>query len=242
LPNTLSAMLSQMRAKPKEYKDAMVLNDGSRFIISPSRIIKNLKGTDEEVFGEKAIACGNLSGFGGFLNKEFRIHDYYLGRYNCEIFLRDYFTVPESALYNNEIFKDGYKDADWARFTSGVNKPNEQKEYQIIPIFTPRPQPGTLKMPIFSCGENWPRITQDDIDRYSTPLKKRVEKLILNVAELPWYQDWLLIGGAKLWLNKKLTNKTLSLIKDSLYEWSLIKGYTSAKAVAKEKAANKKIP
>ena len=243
LPNTLSAMLSQMRAKPKEYKDAMVLNDGSRFIISPSRIIKNLKGEDEEVFGEKAIACGNLSGFGGFLNKEFRIHDYYLGRYNCEIFLRDYFTVPESALYNNEIFKDGYKDADWARFASGATKPDEQKEYQIIPIFTPRPAPRTLKMPVFSSGENWPRVRQEDIDRFKTPLKKRVEKLILNVADLPWYQDWLLIGGAKLWLNKKLTNKTLSLIKDSLYEWSLITDYTSEKALEKEKkAANNKIP
>jgi len=242
LPNTLSAMLSQMRAKPKEYKDAMVLNDGSRFIISPSRIIKNLKGEDEEVFGEKAIACGNLSGFGGFLNKEFRIHDYYLGRYNCEIFLRDYFTVPESALYNNEIFKDGYKNADWAKFASGVTKPEEQKEYQIIPIFTPRPAPRTLKMPVFSSGENWPRIKPEDIDRFKTPLKKRVEKLILNVADLPWYQDLLLMGGAKLWLNKKLTNKTLSLIKDSLYEWSLITGYTSDKAVAKAKAANNKIP
>jgi len=243
LPNTLSAMLSQMRAKPKEYKDAMVLNDGSRFIISPSRIIKNLKGEDEEVFGEKAIACGNLSGFGGFLNKEFRIHDYYLGRYNCEIFLRDYFTVPESALYNNEIFKDGYKDADWAKFASGATKPDEQKEFQIIPIFTPRPAARTLKMPVFSSGENWPRVKTEDIDRFKSPLKKRVEKLILNVADLPWYQDLLLIGGAKLWLNKKLTNKTLSLIKDSLYEWSLITGYTSEKALEKEKkAANNKIP
>jgi len=243
LPNTLSAMLSQMRAKPKEYKEAMVLNDGSRFIISPSRSIKNLKGKEEEVFGEKAIACGNLSGFGGFLNKEFRIHDYYLGRYNCEVFLRDYFTVPESALYNNEIFKDGYQDADWAKFASGATKPEEEKEYQIIPIFTPRPAPRTLKMPVFSSGENWPRIKQEDIDRYKSPLKKRVEKLILNVADLPWYQDWLLIGGAKLWLNKKLTNKTVSLIKDSLYEWSLITDYTSEKALEKERrASTNKIP
>jgi hypothetical protein len=242
LPNTLNAMISQMRAKPKEYKDAMVLNDGSRFIISPSRIIKNLKGIEEEVFGEKAIACGHLSGFGGFLNKEFRIHDYYLGRYNCEVFLRDYFTVPESALNNNEIFKDGYQDADRTRFVSGATKPDEEKEYQIIPIFTHRPAPRTLKMPIFSCGENWPRITEADIDRYNSPLKKRVEKLILNVAELPWYQDWLLVGGAKLWLNKKLTNKTLSLIKDSLFEWSLIINYTSKNALAKERAAERRGP
>ncbi|MXN89959.1 hypothetical protein GR160_01855 [Flavobacterium sp. Sd200] len=238
LPNTVGAMLSQMRAKPKEYKDAMVFNDGSRFIISPSRIIKNLKGADEEVFGEKAIACGHLGGFGGFLNKEFRIHDYYLGRYNCEIFLRDYFTVPESALYNNEIFKDGYKDADWGRFASGATKPDEEKEYQIIPLFTPRPERGTLKMPVFSCGENWPRITEDDIDRFKKPLKKRIEKLILNVAELPKYQQILMLGGTRLWLNSKLANKTISIIKDSLYEWSLIKGYTSEKAVAKEKAVN----
>jgi hypothetical protein len=50
------------------------------------------------------------------------------------------------------------------------------------------------------------------------------------------------VGGAKLWLNKKLTNKTLSLIKDSLYEWSLITNYTSKDALAKERAAEKQGP
>jgi hypothetical protein len=239
LPNTLGAMLSQMRAKPREYNDAMVLNDGSKFIVSPSRIIKNLKGEDEEVFGEKAIACGHLGGFGGFLNKEFRVHDYYLGRYNCEVFLRDYFTVPESALNRNEIFKDGYKDSNKSDYMSGATKTGEEKQYQIIPIFTLRPAPHTLKMPVFSCGENWPRLTEKDIDRFKDPLKKRIEKLIINAAELSKFQKLLMYGGTRLWLNNSLANKSLSLIKDSLYEWSLIKDYTSEKAVAKEKAAQK---
>lgn len=36
------------------------------------------------------LACGMLAGFSGFLKKEFRNHDYQLGRKNCQAFLRFY--------------------------------------------------------------------------------------------------------------------------------------------------------
>lgn len=223
IPKTLSAMLSQMRAKPTDYKDAMKENDTSQFIISPSRQIRDKNGTIiEELFGEKAIACGTLGGFGGFLNKEFRIHDYYLGRYNCEVFLRDYFTVTESALLNNEIFRKGYTNVDKSLYASGATKPNEEKKYQIIPIFTPRPVPGTLKVPKFSCGENWPKITKEDIEKFNRPLKKRVEKILMNIVELNGITKPLLYIGAKVVLNKMLAGKVSNAIKKSLYEWRLI--------------------
>ena len=127
---TLSAMTSQMRAKPIDYRAVMEMSDAGRFIISPSREIrnKNNKVTDE-LFGEKAIACGALSGFGGFLSKEFRVHDYYLGRYNCEIFLRDYFTVTEAALRENAIFRDGYEGADTTLFTSSATGENPLSDH-----------------------------------------------------------------------------------------------------------------
>lgn len=223
IPKTLSAMLSQMRAKPTDYKDAMKENDTSQFIISPSRQIRDEAGNViEELFGEKAIACGTLGGFGGFLNKEFRIHDYYLGRYNCEVFLRDYFTIPESALQNNEIFRKGYFQVDKSLYASDETKPGEEKKYQIIPIFTSRPAPGTLKVPKFSCGENWPKITEKDIEKFNKPLKKRVEKILMNVVELNGITRPLLYIGAKVVLNKMLAGKVSEAIKKSLNEWRLI--------------------
>jgi hypothetical protein len=220
VPKTLSAMLSQMRAKPGEYRDALTI-DASSFLISPSRDIRDKQGNIiEEVFGERAIACGTLSGFGGFLNKEFRIHDYYLGRYNCEIFLRDYFTIPASALVSNPIFKDGYqKVPDLEKFASLKTKPAEEKRYQIIPIFTERKG---FKIPIFSSGLNWPVIKESDIDRFDKPIRRRVEKILMNMLELKGISKPLMYIGSKVIINKLATKKVVSIIKNSLHEWKLM--------------------
>lgn len=224
IPKTLSAMLSQMRAKPTEYKEALD-TDASSFIISPSRDIRDSNGAViKEVFGEEAIACGSLSGFGGFLHKEFRIHDYYLGRYNCEIFLRDYFTVPESALTQNQIFRDGYSNvADKDRYASKAAKEKQgkpEKYYQIIPIFTPREG---FKIPVFSSGTNWPVITEKDIDRFDGLLRKRAEKLVMNTFTFGWFSKALMVIGNKVVINRLLADKVTKTIKKSLAKWSLLK-------------------
>ena len=225
---TLSAMTSQMRAKPIDYRVAMEMVDSSQFIITPSREIRDSNNKIvKELFGETAIACGTMAGFGGFLSKEFRIHDYYLGRYNCEVFLRDYFTIPAEALNKNDIFRKGYeklsnKEAHSSMATGDLR-------YQIIPIFSPRQERGTIPMPIFSCGANWPAVTEKFIDAFEKPLKKRIEKVILNVANLNGSSAFFLRAGAKIVLNRMFANKVLIAIKDSLYRWDLIKGYRPSK-------------
>ncbi len=225
---TLSAMTSQMRAKPVDYRAAMEMVDASQFIITPSREIRDKNNSVlEELFGDTAIACGTLAGFGGFLSKEFRIHDYYLGRYNCEIFLRDYFTIPAEALQKNPIFQQGYGDVLTKEIYSSMATGDQR--YQIIPIFTPRPLPGTILMPKFSNGTNWPIVTEDFIDRFEKPLRKRVEKIILNVADISGGTSFLLLAGARIVLNKMLARKVLGIIKDSLFKWGLITGYKPSK-------------
>jgi hypothetical protein len=214
-------MTSQMRAKPIDYRAVMLMSDASRFIISPSREIRDKSGkVTSELFGEKAIACGTLSGFGGFLSKEFRIHDYYLGRYNCEIFLRDYFTIPATALDANPIFAQGYSGIDKSRFASTATG---ELRYQIIPIFTPKPEPGTIKMPTFSSGTTWPKIDASEIDRFSKPIRSRVEKILLNAAEFNWLTTGLLWVGAKIVINGLLAKKAMEAIKSSLKDWELLK-------------------
>lgn len=222
VPKTLSAMLSQMRAKPIEYKKAMLENDVSSFIISPSREIRDKEGKVlKEVFGEEAIACGTLAGFGGFLHKEFRIHDYYLGRYNCEIFLRDYFTIPASALSENPIFRDGYVNVkNLSLYASGAAKDTEEKQYQIIPIFSAR---SGFKIPVFSSGQNWPAITDKDIDRFDKLLRKRVEKILMNTFEFKGISKPLMYIGGKVVINKLLAGKVREAIKESLSKWHLLK-------------------
>ena len=217
---TLSAMTAQMRAKPADYRSAMETADASQFLISPSRLLTAKNGEVlKELFGEEAIACGTLAGFGGFLSKEFRIHDYYLGRHNCEVFLRDYFTIPESELQQNKIFRDGYAGIDASDYLTVVDG---IRSLPIIPLFTPRPAPFTIKMPIFSSGTNWPAIEPEKLKHFEKPLRSRIQKIVLNTAALNSFTNALLWIGAKVILNKTLADKVMDAIKKSLAAWDLL--------------------
>jgi predicted acylesterase/phospholipase RssA len=219
---TLSAMTSQMRAKPINYRSALEEQDASQFLISPSRKREDNDGLSKDFFGEKAIACGGMGGFGGFINKEFRIHDFYLGRYNCEIFLRDYFTIPEEALTKNPIFAEGYKGIDKNAYQSQ----SDPKKYQIIPIFTARGSKDVFPIPTFSCGGNWPKVSENGINDYEKPIKNRVEKILLNIIKLKSSTLFLLKIGSFLFLNKVIAKKVVNSIKSSLHQWNLIQKYS----------------
>lgn len=78
-------------------------------MIYPTRWCYNRKTLEWEK-QRNAMACGSLSGFSGILSRDFRVHDYFLGRQNCRNFLHSYFTIeyytnktPEE---NHPIFKD----------------------------------------------------------------------------------------------------------------------------------------
>lgn len=217
---TFNAILEQMRAKPVQLGNAMDDNCAGQFLITPSRRIPKLTGSGEiDAAGDNAIACGALGGFSGFISKEFRVHDYFLGRFNCELFLRDYFTVSEEAINTNPIFGEGYKGIDKEAFASKRKK----GQYQIIPIFTPHPPDDYFPVPEFSCGKNWPVITEDKIDAFRPLMKKRAGKLLMNSVKLKGFTRFLVWVGAKVVLNRLLANTALSTIKKSLNEHHLLK-------------------
>jgi hypothetical protein len=123
---------SQSMLKPDELKRALRKEDPSRFLISPKRRIGR-----EGINGSRAIACGCLGGFGGFLDKDFRRHDFYLGRINCKSFLQRHFSVPAADAARNPIFADSYTDArvrskfEIRERSNGVT--SEKISYPIIP-------------------------------------------------------------------------------------------------------------
>lgn len=213
---TLSSMINQMRSKPLEISDALSKSCAGQFLVAPSRIVNGANGEVLNVTGELAIACGTLNGFGGFLNKEFRVHDYFLGRHNCKIFLRDYFTIPESALENNEIFKQGYANADRERFKS-----TKDGGYQIIPVFAEHTD-YTFPQLKFKSGESWPILEDQDIDKYKSSLKDRIQAILLNVAALSGTSKFLIWAGAKIVLNRVLSNAVIRKIKKDLITWKLL--------------------
>lgn len=214
---TLGAILNQLRAKPAKLADAMNDNKWGQFLIAPTRKRPKLDGTEEEVAGDAAIACGALDGFSGFMNKEFRVHDYFLGRFNCEMFLRNYFTVPASALEQNEIFKTGYSNIDKEAFKGANGK------YQIIPIFTPPPIGPYFPIPVFSSGTNWPVIDEKKIDAFEPLVKKRVQALLMSAIKVTGLNKFLLWAGTKIVLNRMLTNSAIKAIKEALAHHELLK-------------------
>jgi Patatin-like phospholipase len=91
-----NALKNQARFKPEELELAQNPNVFSRFLIGPTR---EAAGGG---FAKYPIACGSLGGFGGFLWRGFREHDFVLGRRNCQRFLKHYFVLDEShALFQN---------------------------------------------------------------------------------------------------------------------------------------------
>lgn len=100
------ALKNQARFKPQELMDAMSDDVFSRFVIAPTREIGAEGGKENiKVAGDRAIACGSLGGFGGFIDRGLRAHDFFLGRQNCQSFLRKHFVLPEDAT----VFSDAYR-------------------------------------------------------------------------------------------------------------------------------------
>ncbi|MBI5914321.1 MAG: hypothetical protein HY842_03025, partial [Bacteroidetes bacterium] len=88
----LGALRRQAMLKEGDIRRGFRGVDYTRGLIFPRK--KNANG---EGYRKFAIACASLDGFGGFLSREFREHDFLLGRRNCQSFLRKFFTVPETS-------------------------------------------------------------------------------------------------------------------------------------------------
>jgi hypothetical protein len=85
LGRLFSVMISQSRFLGESLS---VLTSGhafSRFVIAPS---------DPGEPAANALQCASLSAFGGFMERKFRAHDFILGRYNCQWFLKTHFKLP----------------------------------------------------------------------------------------------------------------------------------------------------
>lgn len=94
----VTALKFQARFKIDELKLAQDEHVHSRFLIAPTRTRPDGKLADH------AMASATLGGFGGFLSELFRIHDFQLGRRNCQKFLRDHFRLPLEDARQNPVF------------------------------------------------------------------------------------------------------------------------------------------
>jgi hypothetical protein len=186
----LSTLIDQARFKPDELSLAVDDRYYSRYIVAPER-----EPNQNEESTKYPIACGVLGGFGGFLHRSFRRHDYLLGRRNAQAFLRWSFVLPESA----ELFEGYSKNRDnWY-----VRKPNCD-EFKLFPVGNSE-EKGLPIIPLTEAMRKEIRIGADDLPdpdylsrrdrRYAldAKIKTRARKLVGRIVDvdLPFGDNFL---------------------------------------------------
>jgi hypothetical protein len=129
LPQLISVLISQSRFQG----ESLALATGpeqtySRFVIAPSdpEFVKthSVPAGSSRDGKPPALQCASLGAFGGFVARNFRAHDFLLGRRNCQQFLRKRFCLPAE----NRVIAAGLASAgperhriveDWGMSPSG---------------------------------------------------------------------------------------------------------------------------
>ncbi|MGH6794686.1 MAG: hypothetical protein ACREDD_07935 [Methylocella sp.] len=179
----LPALIDQARFKPGEIVLAADAKHGGRYLIGPSRVVtvkQEMTDEDGKVISPKiekeeryGIASGLLSGFGGFVARSFRDHDFQLGRRNCQRFLQDAFALPPE----NAIIKRWIESAKADRIAAFKAIPSQDMAdaYPIIPLF------GTAKAEVALAA--WPRISQARFETLQTRIAERFDAVAARLLE-----------------------------------------------------------
>jgi predicted acylesterase/phospholipase RssA len=166
---TFTSLIDQARFDPQELLSAQNPEIYSRFLIVPRRGFRT-DGTLEP----NAIACGSLSGFGGFLARQFREHDYQLGRLNCQHFLQNYFALPSQGQAAHPLFA-GWSPEARARFRLVPTDPNRAEHLPIIPLM------GKAAVPV--AQPVWPRMTQAELTALQPKIENRLERVLRSIVD-----------------------------------------------------------
>jgi hypothetical protein len=217
LPTMFNSLINQARFKPGELALANDPDVHNRFLIVPRRGFRG-DGTPEPF----TIACGSLGGFGGFLSRKFREHDYQLGRRNCQWFLKHYFTLPSQGEKRNRLF-DGWAPEARARFA--VRKPTDPSV--VLPILPIIPLMGSAARDV--PAPTWPTFTEAEFAALRPKVKRRLSRVVKavvdeNIEGYLWgpltrgalKSAWWLKGGG-------VVNRVMKTIRDDLTMRGLMK-------------------
>ncbi len=203
----LDSLKSQSRFDPDELILAASNDVYSRFLIAPTRF-KN-----EETIAAYPIASGSLHGFGGFLSKKFRKHDFQLGRRNCQQFLRKYFAIPVEKAKQNAVFAN-YSEADFKRFSF------QKKGEAYLPIIPILDEAKKEAKPL-----QWSTLAmkEQELELIRNQLSGRA-KLVTNRLIEEYIDSGIsrALAKAVAWFKRDdLVDKMMQIIKEDLDEFDL---------------------
>lgn len=207
------ALKNQARFKLEELKRAESSRDFTRFMISPTR---RIDGSNDQA--EIAMAAEVLGGFGAFFDREFRVHDFQLGRRNCQQFLRKHFWLAEG----NEVFGAPDADLQAAWVIRDGEKPGEGEPVPVEPGTAERRMPiiplcGTAYQPVHP----WPWVGGPDFVPEALfkrlDLKSKVEERVravgLGLLSQELNAEWWIRHGFRWFVVGRITDEIMGRLE-----------------------------
>lgn len=124
------ALRNQVMFNQDGIMEALNLRDHTKFLIAPVREVEK-----NGIWGRPStdLASAPLGGFAGFLSKDFRNHDFHLGRKNCQAFLRHYFAMPMADVESRLSGKPSLEAIKRFEFAVPAMDATGKKYFPIIP-------------------------------------------------------------------------------------------------------------
>jgi len=179
---------------------------------------RKLKPGAKEVREHPPLATGGLEGFGGFIDIEFRKHDFFLGRDNARNFLRGILFLECDKDDPNNLFY-GVSDEAIAEF----RKREKQKDgtYKIyMPIIPDLSKIDGDSNPSAYEVEEFPKFNVKAFKKLDKPIKNRI-KAILKAELKGKIDNWFLRQGISLFRGRiasKITNSLMTYIEADFKE------------------------
>jgi len=198
IPKAYTTFREQVRVK----HSGSFYNDYFRLLIFPVKwesykVLKN----------HPPLACAALGGFGGFLDIEFRKHDFFLGRNNARNFLRAFFMLKYDEEKLHPLF-EGLSNEAYKMFKRKPrnNNPDKGVYFPIIPdlnlIEDKQEKKANKKSrktdPFYYTMPNFPKIKKNYFDSIEPRLKKRVDKILSHEINTRFEKKWFLRNALKL--------------------------------------------
>lgn len=211
LTSTFDAIRNEAEFTDEQIRLAIEDNVYSRFIIAPVRYDET--GTQTVV---PAITGTSLGNFGAFLSRDFREHDYFLGRRNAQQFLRRNFAIPLSEIVNNPIFKSLDIEHNKEKFKDFIiseqvtdkitNQTQVIESFCIIPLF------GSTAAALYN--PVWPKGKYNE-DEIKADVNQRVGKVI-DVALTEFKVNWFMTTIVKWFFKSKVIKAIMDKINSAL--------------------------
>ena len=207
----LGVYKDQARFKPEELALALQDDVYSRFLIAPVRPEPSASGGPDDLTKLGPwIASGAIGGFSGFLSREYRRHDYWLGRRNCQQFLRRYFTLKEDnplfAAWRNEPWAVAYRVSKTANGVTWTELP-------VIPLMAS--VQNEEPVPKWPFGVFEPSSIRAAVSNRANAIFQRWmegESFLSKIAKFAWW----------IWGRDTLTDKALNAIRVGLVTQRLL--------------------